>query len=1362
MPREELYTIKPLKGHVGSAKLSWERLRTLNTQTGINARMALRRKVTHLEMGSRESMKEYVSRCEALWGDLNNAKALTDSKEFCLAVLSGLPDDWENVAYDLDQVREAWTTQSVFHKLMEEAERRNERLESKSQPHRSTSAPTAFIGQKRDAAGYAGSRPYQTPRTSEDVRGMHKGQSSGPKRGKGQRFGTFRGRGRGPRGHGVPGRGVGGQRSTGDTCWYCKKSGHKWMGCPTKPTEWKPAQARANVAAQGSELHQPKIPEAWVAVAAEAFSTQSSEASDSEWVIDSGCTMHMTPNKEWFSKLEPPSYNCIVVGNGARVPVEGEGSVIITTSQGLSVSLDRVLYVPQLTVSLLSVSVMDKAGMEVSHKKGKCKIKREDGSVVVEGPLEGSLYKLKVNTMKHVVPKRGATEITGEVAMKAGASLWQSSETLATWHKRLAHVSPTTIQAMERRGVVTGMKVTPGGALECSSCVAGKMARTAFQESESHASRPLGLIHCDLSGRMHVPSREGSLYLMVIIDDHTRYTWSFPLKKKSDAHSIFKSWLIRAERQSGYRLKAFRTDGGGEFHGLSWLDELDQAGILKQDTNPYTLEQNGVVERANRTIVELAKACLVSAELHMDWWEQAALYVTWVKNRVTTRALAQGVTPYQMWEGDLPNVSMARPFGCMTQIMVPKEKRKKWYQNTQWGMFIGFQEGTKGWLFWLPEDQIYVTSRNAYFHEEMFLGDWKSASNKKLAELPNFDSNLFWLPAPPEGQAVAKEVPREKEKVPVAQRKDQAEEAGTITQKVAKKGTQGWRELPKRVQPPRLRVKAKWSGSALLIEGEQGTEGAYCYMTPLPSEPLTLRAALASNEAEKWRVAMQKELDALEVMDTWTLVPIPEKRNIVKNKWVFKIKTKGDGTLERFKARLVAKGFTQAPGLDYGETYAPVGRYATSRVLMCIASQKNWEIHQMDVSNAFLYGTLDEDIYMEQPTGFEDGTHRVCKLKKALYGLKQSPRMWNHKLDKVLEEMGFRTSALDPALYHLVDEKFELHMLVFVDDLLMCSSDMEVLKKVKKVLCSNFVMKDLGDVSYYLGLNIMRDRAKGDLWIGQPKYISKFLEKYDIAGESMEYTPLPSGFRALDPQELEGEKVSPMESPLLDERGKRHYQSMVGALNFASTCTRPDIAFATGQLAQSCQKPRARHEKAAERCLRYLVGTSELSLHYKGGEGLCLTGYSDSDWAGCKVTRKSTTGWIFLLAGAPVSWSSKKQTATAMSSCEAEYLALTSAIKECLWLRDLLAECGVVQDGPTVIHVDNEAAIKLSKNPVFHSRTKHVALAFQYAREQVQEGHVSITHVGTKEQAADTLTKNLPAEGHATGVLLAGQSNPDS
>ena len=557
-----------------------------------------------------------------------------------------------------------------------------------------------------------------------------------------------------------------------------------------------------------------------------------------------------------------------------------------------------------------------------------------------------------------------------------------------------------------------------------------------------------------------------------------------------------------------------------------------------------------------------------------------------------------------------------------------------------------------------------------------------------------------------------------------------------------------------------LEVRSFWTGMTLIsVLGEWVTA-----MAALPDIPRTMPQALSGPDRVGWKAAADKEYTALVNRDTWVLVLRPKGRNVITTKWVFTIKTKPDGTFDRYKARLVARGFRQRLGLDYGETYAPVGRYATARVLLAVGCSMDWEIHVMDVSNAFLYGDIEEDIYVEQPEGYNDGTGRVCKMRRALYGLKQSPRQWNKRLHEQLLGLGFHSSAFDPALYLRYSPRGGVtFLLVYVDDILMVCSDPSLLSELKQQLLSTWDMKDLGEIAYYLGLNVHRDRRPRKLWVSQPKYITGLINRYDFDEQAHPPTPLPSGFKHI----LEGEADKDCKdvglSPLLDKNQQRLYQSIIGALNFAAGCTRPDIAYAVSKLASVNHCPRKRHMPAAVRCLQYLAATPELSLAFDGSNGadsLTLRGASDSDWAGCPVTRRSTTGYVFSLAGGPVSWLSKRQSETALSSCQAEYVALTAATKEACWLRDLLAELGFPRARPTPIFVDNAAAVELSKNPKFHSRTKHIQLAFLYAREQQEKGVISVMQVKTHEQPADFLTKNVPAAILAECRHLVGMEFP--
>jgi hypothetical protein len=425
-----------------------------------------------------------------------------------------------------------------------------------------------------------------------------------------------------------------------------------------------------------------------------------------------------------------------------------------------------------------------------------------------------------------------------------------------------------------------------------------------------------------------------------------------------------------------------------------------------------------------------------------------------------------------------------------------------------------------------------------------------------------------------------------------------------------------------------------------------------------------------------------------------------------------------------------------------------------------------------DVYNAFLYGSLSHLIYMEQPKGFDDGSGRVCLLKRALYGLKQAPKEWYATLDEFLQGIGFRKSLFDEALYiRVIVGKGVMIILVYVDDLLMLASAVEVMELHKELLHKRFAMKALGPISYYLGLNVLRDRKRGLMWLGQPKFISTLLNKYDFDADVSPPTPLPSDFKAIREGEMvqEGSKLVPVSaaglSPLLSEADRRLYQSIVGALNFAATVSRPDIAHAVSKLASMNHACRVRHLDAATRCLQYLVSTPDLSLVYhdcRARGSIPIKGASDADWGGCVLTRKSQTGFIFMMAGGPIGWKSQKQSALATSSCQAEYIAMTSAIQEAVWLRNLAADVGIPRLEPTPIGVDNTAVVELVDHSKYHTKTKHIQLSLEYAREQKRLGTVTIKRISTDRQPADYLTKNAPYVMQERCKALAGQGLPET
>ncbi|KAJ9519674.1 hypothetical protein QJQ45_013303, partial [Haematococcus lacustris] len=424
--------------------------------------------------------------------------------------------------------------------------------------------------------------------------------------------------------------------------------------------------------------------------------------------------------------------------------------------------------------------------------------------------------------------------------------------------------------------------------------------------------------------------------------------------------------------------------------------------------------------------------------------------------------------------------------------------------------------------------------------------------------------------------------------------------------------------------------------------------------------------------------------------------------------------------------------FLQVSGVDVGDVYAPVSKHTTLRTLLAKAAAEDMEVHQVDVDAAFLNGQLEpnEIIYVQQPEGFVEGSHNtVCKLQKALYGLRQAPRAWHARLKQVLEGMGFRASESDPALFTMQRQAGMVYLLVYVDDCLICTEkgDTDSLNYVKQQLSAVFGIKNLGDTKWFLGMKVTRDRAMGTLKLDQQQYVHELLNTYGMTAAHSKSVPMAPAVK------LEREGVA------LDT-SEHSYSGLVGSLLYLSCCTRPDITYAVGALARYMSAPTQQHWTAARAILSYLKGTADQGLVF--GEAAELQGYCDADYAGDKDTARSTTGYVFAMNGAAISWSNRLQPTVAMSTAEAEYMAASSAVKEGLWLRKLMQDLQLPGDCTSIL-CDNQAALQLLHNPIASARAKHINVHHHFARERVARGEVSFSYCSTASMVADIMTKPL-------------------
>ncbi|KAL9266778.1 Retrovirus-related Pol polyprotein from transposon TNT 1-94-like protein, partial [Drosera capensis] len=408
----------------------------------------------------------------------------------------------------------------------------------------------------------------------------------------------------------------------------------------------------------------------------------------------------------------------------------------------------------------------------------------------------------------------------------------------------------------------------------------------------------------------------------------------------------------------------------------------------------------------------------------------------------------------------------------------------------------------------------------------------------------------------------------------------------------------------------------------------------------------------------------------------------------------------------------------------------------TIRLVLSIVTAEDLHLEQLDVKTAFLHGDLDEDIYMVQPEGYQiAGKEKlVCKLTKSLYGLKQAPRQWYLKLDNFMSRSGYKKSDLDPCCYWRHFGSSYIILLLYVDDMLVAGSDMDEINRLKKQLSEEFEMKDLGASKQILGMSISRNRSEGSLILSQEKYIGKVLERFSMQDAKATCTPLGAHFNLTKKQPPKTDKDKA-------EMARVPYASAVGSLMYAMVCTRPDIAHTVGVISRFMSNPGRKHCEAVKWLLRYLKGTSKTSLRFSKND-VVLEGYSDADLGGCSDTRKSTTGFVFTVGGTTVSWMSRLQKSVALSTTEAEYMALSEAGKEMIWLKNLLEELGRKQDD-SVLYSNSQSAIHLAKNPVFHAKTKHIQLRYHFIRGLISDGTLSLRKILGSKNPADMLTKGV-------------------
>ncbi|KAL2242589.1 UNVERIFIED_CONTAM: Retrovirus-related Pol polyprotein from transposon RE1 [Sesamum indicum] len=647
----------------------------------------------------------------------------------------------------------------------------------------------------------------------------------------------------------------------------------------------------------------------------------------------------------------------------------------------------------------------------------------------------------------------------------------------------------------------------------------------------------------------------------------------------------------------------------------------------------------------------------------------------------------------------MPEYKHLRTFGCLCFAANVNPFKRKFEPRAVRCIFLGYAQGRKGYkVMSLDTNEIFVT-RDIIFHEQNFPFH-KEKHDDVPCPLPTVFYNLETDIEKDNEHHIPTDSP-----VPLRRSTRPSNKPAWMNDFVCNKaaGT---------IFPADIKVNPNYS--------------CFVHNLNLIHEPKTYSEA---QNQEEWKIAMRQEITALEKNNTWEIASLPEGKTPIGCRWVYKVKLRPDGSIERYKARLVAKGFSQIEGIDYTDCFAPVAKTVTVRLLLAVAAAKGWLLHHLDVNNAFLHGNLNEDIYMQPPEGYSVPDGKVCRLKKSLYGLKQASRQWNEEFTEKIKALGFIQSKHDYCLFTKGANNDFVALLVYVDDILVTAVSMNSIQEVKLYLNELFTIKDLGEAKYFLGLELAR--SEQGIVVTQNKYALDIITDIGLQGGKTVSTPLPANFKFA--AESEGALQDPS-----------RYRRLVGRLLYLGF-TRPEISYATQQLSQHIQHPCKEHWNAAMYLIRYLRGTHSSGLFFPVNNDFKLRAYSDADWASCQLTRRSTTGYCIMLGSSPVSWKTKKQNTVSRSSAEAEYRSMASTVCEITWINNVLKDLGINVQRPVAFYCDNKAAIHITENPVFHERTKHVEIDCHVVRDKYKEGLILPTYVNSKQQLADLFTKSLPS-----------------
>ena len=1143
-------------------------------------------------------------------------------------------------------------------------------------------------------------------------------------------------------------------KSTSDQrCTHCQSPTHSAEKCwhlhPSKaPKNWKPPkcmkqdcqiknQESTNKEASQNQDNQPNFS---LIASATAFSAKTAAPT---WILDSGASTHMCNDASMVIGMQPADTEIQLGANTCRSKGIGNVNLIADTSHGQRhITLTGVLYVPDLVVNLLSMTLLMERGAFYNSRDNT--LTDGHGTTVAEFSYMDRLPCMKLAQLDQSNNKALTSK-----------ELSTSTANVDLWHQRFGHAADVS----SFQNAVTGMKIK--GATEMAPCHTCKESTAQRIISRVSSLTPTNFKACEAWNvdvvTVNTTGRGRENYFVLFTDSVSSYRKVYFSPTKDAAAYFLQQHATYIQNRTGQKVKRLHVDGGREFsRSKEWAKD---EGIQWIETTPHNSESNGRAEASNKTVTILARKLLLHSGLSKGFWPDAVETAVFILNRMPTRRLASK-SPHQIiaealhWTPLLPYVGNLRAFGSTALVLDQSIARgDKFSSRAKKGILVGF-EADNICKIWIPAEHKVVRSTNVTF-DETSIGITSVGGEPQS---PEFGGESV---APLGGDTLGGDSDSDSDSHDAdSQNADSMQQQmGELQTPVPELGAQQDVITPAVTRRSRRQMKesraAKESREYLESQHQRLPPGAFYAFTAAPqksqfNEPSTFKAAMKSPHADQWKSACEAELKSLEENQAWTLVDPPKEASVIKGRWVFKVKTNADGQPQKFKARWVAKGFTQKQGIDYDDTYASVVRPSSVKILLTIAATKNWTIKQFDIMTAFLNAKLDKPVYVQQPHGFEKD-NKVCLLRRALYGLKQSPLLWFKAFSEYLDHLDFRPIEGDPCVFqHETGALLTVH----VDDLAITAPEDQQIDEIAASLSQHFKMHSLGDIHYYLGCKIVRDRSQRKIWMLQDAYINSLAGKYNLQDCSLSEIPMDCSttlFKA-------GEDYQ------ASDNLKQRYQSLIGALMWPSVVTRIDIAYSVGILSRFLTNPTEEHLAAAYKVLRYLVHSASHGLEIDGTRPLQLEAYTDASYGGTEEDRRSVGGYLLTLCGSPITWKTGRQPIITTSSTEAEYVALSLTAKEVITTARFLQGFKTVDmQFPVTIHEDNQPSIKIALNENGSAkRTRHMDIRFHFIRQEVNAGKIKIEWIPTAKQAADGLTKSLPKVAFQKFTSLARLVDTDS